>query len=242
LGPLDGVKVPSTEFPFALKARTLATTVKGKHHVQSMRTVAVYRYKKVSIFPENRAPAAAPNGLFEIRAAWERAITAASDYIYMEDQSYWSAEVLSWVNTAVQANPDLRVILMASGGADPNDPVMPDQEILTLSIDQSLLAGLSATQRDQGRMFQALQRRGDGRQNARRHRQRRRHQRRRARPRTERGPERGLPGGLGVSPLHRCRRVLDQSQPGHLGRRRHRSDRRAPDERRRPGRASRLEP
>jgi phosphatidylserine/phosphatidylglycerophosphate/cardiolipin synthase-like enzyme len=150
---LDGVKVPSTAFPFLLKNRTLATTAKGKHHVQSMRTVPVYRYRKASIFPENRAPAAAPNGLFEIRSAWRKAISAATEYIYMEDQAYWSEEVLAWVNAAIQADPNLRVILMASGGADPNDPVMPDAEILTLSINQSLLAGLTAQQVDQVRMF-----------------------------------------------------------------------------------------
>jgi phosphatidylserine/phosphatidylglycerophosphate/cardiolipin synthase-like enzyme len=150
---LDTEKMATTMFPFLLKARTLPTTAKGKHHVQSMRTVPVFRYKKLNVLPENRAPAAAPNGLFEIRAAWEKAVSAATDYIYMEDQSFWSTEVLGWANAAIRANPNLRVILMASGGADPNDPVMPDQEILTLSIDRSLLAGLSATQLDQVRMF-----------------------------------------------------------------------------------------
>jgi phosphatidylserine/phosphatidylglycerophosphate/cardiolipin synthase-like enzyme len=150
---LGKVQVPSTAYPFLLKDRTLATTAKGRHHVQSMRTVPVYRYKKASIFPENRAPAAAPNGLFEIKEAWQKAMLAATDYIYMEDQSYWSAEVLGWANVAIQANPNLRVILMASGGADPNDPVMPDREILTQSIDGSLLAGLSNAQRGQVRMF-----------------------------------------------------------------------------------------
>jgi phosphatidylserine/phosphatidylglycerophosphate/cardiolipin synthase-like enzyme len=140
-----------------LKARTLSTARKGKHHVQSMRTVPVFRFKKLSIFPQNRAPAAAPNGLFEIRAAWQRAISAATDYIYMEDQSFWSAEVLGWANAAIKANPNLRVILMASGGSDPNDPVMPDQEILTLSIDQGLLAGLTPLQCDQVRMFRRFE-------------------------------------------------------------------------------------
>src|SRR5262249_15831013 len=96
---------------------------------------------------------AAPNGLFEIRAAWQKAVRAATDYIYMEDQGFWSTEVLGWVNDAIRNSPNLRGILMASGGADPNDPVMPDQEILTPSVEQSVLAGLTATQRDQVRMF-----------------------------------------------------------------------------------------
>jgi phosphatidylserine/phosphatidylglycerophosphate/cardiolipin synthase-like enzyme len=118
-----------------------------------MRTVPVFRYATLNVLPENRAPAAAPNGLFEIRAAWEKAVRAATDYIYMEDQSFWSVEVFDWANAAIKANPNLRVILMASGGADPDDPDMPEQEILTLALDKSLLAGLSPAQIDQVRMF-----------------------------------------------------------------------------------------
>jgi phosphatidylserine/phosphatidylglycerophosphate/cardiolipin synthase-like enzyme len=141
-----------------LKARTLATTSRGKHHVQSMRTVPVFKYAMFNVLPENRAPAAAPNGLFEIKAAWEKAVRGATDYIYMEDQSLWSVEVFGWANAAIKANPTLRVILLTSGGADPDDPVMPGQEILTLSLDKSLLAGLSPTQRDQVRIFRRFQR------------------------------------------------------------------------------------
>jgi phosphatidylserine/phosphatidylglycerophosphate/cardiolipin synthase-like enzyme len=143
-----------------LEARELSTTPRGKHHVQSMRTVPVFRYATLNVLPENRAPAAAPNGLFEIRAAWEKAVRAATDYIYMEDQSFWSVEVFGWANAAIKANPNLKVILMASGGADPNDPVMPEKEILTLALDKSLLAGLSPAQIDQVRMFRCFFRDG----------------------------------------------------------------------------------
>ncbi|HEY1365832.1 MAG TPA: phospholipase D-like domain-containing protein [Gaiellaceae bacterium] len=160
---LGAKKVPTTApGTSALKTRALATTKKGSHHVQSVRTVPVFKYTMFNIFPENRAPAEAPNGLFEIRAAWEKAIRAATDYIYIEDQAFWSVEVFEWVNAAIRANANLRVILMASGGADPDDPEMPLQEILTLSIDNSLLKGLTGSQLDQIRMFRRFKREAFG--------------------------------------------------------------------------------
>jgi phosphatidylserine/phosphatidylglycerophosphate/cardiolipin synthase-like enzyme len=134
----------------ALAARTLSTTPVGGHHVQSLRTLPQFNYTSTNRLPENDKISFAPAGLFEIRTAWINALKAAERYIYIEDQSFWSVELMSVLRDAIKAHADLKVILVA-GVADPTDPVYPPYGLVALS--QGLLKGLSTGQRTQVAMF-----------------------------------------------------------------------------------------
>jgi sugar-specific transcriptional regulator TrmB len=83
----------------------------------------------------------APNGIFEIRDAWRKAILAADQYIYIEDQYMISEEVMSWINQAIRTHPDLKVILLAPLIGDPRDPNSEPFE--RLALVNGLLAGLN---------------------------------------------------------------------------------------------------
>jgi len=131
----------------ALPARTLPTAVRNvaspTHHVQSLRTIPQFRYASaLTIVPRAKPISFAPDGSFTVAAALRKALTAAQRLIYLEDPAYWSREQLSWVNAAVKAQPGLRVILLMSGGRDPNDPAIDDYEILCESINHGLLDGI----------------------------------------------------------------------------------------------------
>ena len=91
------------------------------HHVQSLRTIPAFNYHWYNSLPEGRAASFAPTGRFEVRAAWKKAILGAKRYIYVEDQSYYSREIMEWINAAIRARPALRVIIMMQGAGDPND-------------------------------------------------------------------------------------------------------------------------
>jgi phosphatidylserine/phosphatidylglycerophosphate/cardiolipin synthase-like enzyme len=134
----------------ALAARTLSTTPVDKHHVQSLRTLPQFNYTNFNQLPENEKISFAPAGLFEIRTAWFKAIKAAESYVYIEDQAFWSIELMNGLRNAIKAKPNLRVLLVA-GVADPTDPVYPPYGLVALS--QGLLKGLTAGQRTQVSMF-----------------------------------------------------------------------------------------
>lgn len=140
-----------------LPARMLTLAPTGsKHHVQSVRTVPKFNYSWSNCLPENVPITFAPDGIFEYKLAWRKALKAAESYIYMEDQSYWSKDILGWANEAIKARPALRVILLMSGAADPNDAAFDDAAYLTESINHGLLEGLTPAQRDQVRVFRRL--------------------------------------------------------------------------------------
>lgn len=138
-----------------LAARTLPTVSAGTHTVQSLRTVPVVKYRGINVW--NRGVPAisfAPSGAFEVRAGWRKAILAATRFVYMEDQSFWSAEVMRWLNVALNASPQLHVLLVMSGGGDPDDPAFPEQKIHTQAINHALLDGLGADQLKRVAAFQ----------------------------------------------------------------------------------------
>ncbi|MDM7915319.1 MAG: phospholipase D-like domain-containing protein [Candidatus Eisenbacteria bacterium] len=134
-----------------LPARKLTSTG-GKMHVQSVRTLPQMKIHSPSMFsigpsiPGNKPLSFAPNGAQEIKAVWEKAIKGARKYIYIEDQAFSSAEVFQWINTAVKANNELKVILVA--GAD--DPTAPNPDALAhafhVAVNKDLLDGLTAAQ------------------------------------------------------------------------------------------------
>lgn len=144
-----------------LDPRALPTTPKGKHHVQSLRTAPAFNYEWYNCLPENPPISFAPTGLFEFRTALYKAVSNAETYIYIEDEFFWSQEILTWVGEAIKGNavhgprPALRVILVTGGGVDPNDPHFPEA-LLANSINDGLLKDLSAAQKTQVRMFRRM--------------------------------------------------------------------------------------
>jgi phosphatidylserine/phosphatidylglycerophosphate/cardiolipin synthase-like enzyme len=128
------------------------------HHVQSVRTVPAFNYLWYNCWPEGESASFAPQGLFEIRAAWRKAILAAETCIYIEDQVYWSREVFEWINESIRNRPALKFVGVMSGQADPNDAPADDSQILHNSINEGLLGigtprELTAAQRDQIRLY-----------------------------------------------------------------------------------------
>lgn len=117
----------------------LSTAAALTHHVQSLNTVPAFNYKWYNCLPQGKAASFAPDGLFEVRAAWRKAILNASSYIYIEDQSFQSREVMEWINQALRSNPDLKVIFSFSGQGDPNDAPRDDSEINHEAMNLGLL-------------------------------------------------------------------------------------------------------
>src|SRR5262249_28307481 len=126
-------------------------TAGGKHHVQSLRTIPQFNYIFYNNLPENPPISFAPKGLFEARMAWRKAILAAEKYIYIEDQSFWSAEIMDWINEAIRTHSDLKVIFVRGSRTDPNDPVLPDYS--KIAIVNHLINGLDAAQKDRIGIF-----------------------------------------------------------------------------------------
>ncbi len=131
------------------------------HHVQSLRTVPAFNYRWYNCLPEGQAARFAANGLFEIRAAWRKALLAAERYIYMEDQYFYSRELFEFVNTAIRSHAGLKVVVMMKGGPDPSDEPVDQRLPLHESINLGLLGidsanELSPAQRNRIRIFQAF--------------------------------------------------------------------------------------
>lgn len=135
------------------------TTAVGKHHVQALRTLPARKYDTFAFTPDPLPVSWSEDGEFLLRDAWKKAISGAETYIYMEDQSFHSAEVLGWINAQVKAKPTLHVILVTSGEGDPNDPKTDEHAWLCQSIDGALLAGLGGPELTRIRIFRRW---GDG--------------------------------------------------------------------------------
>lgn len=83
------------------------------HSVQSLRTIPIAQHPIITLRGIQPAPLSfAPNGIFEVAAAWRKAIQAATRYIYLEDQYFWSADVMTWLRQAVINHPGVVVILV----------------------------------------------------------------------------------------------------------------------------------
>jgi phosphatidylserine/phosphatidylglycerophosphate/cardiolipin synthase-like enzyme len=122
------------------------------HHVQVLRTSPQMRFatKGTSAAPVGcmertssgfrKDPMSfAKDGIFEFRLALRKAISGAQQYIYMEDQGFYSLEIMDWINARLQEpeGQDLKVILLF--GRDVADP---DNTVIFESINNHLLKGL----------------------------------------------------------------------------------------------------
>lgn len=155
---LAGAKVPSrTPGTPALPIRQLTLAPTGtRHHVQCVRTVPQFNYKYFNCLPENPPIAFAPQGSFQYKLAWRKAMSAAQTYILIEDQTFSGQEILGYANTAIKNNPDVRVVLIMSGANDPVDGPQNIADQLTQSINHGLLQDLDAGQIDRVRAFRAF--------------------------------------------------------------------------------------
>lgn len=140
----------STSMP-DLPARTVSTPSTSQMSAQSLRTLPQFNFytgRGSDRLPKNTPLSYAPNGLFEIRNAWQQAVEAAQNYIYIEDQAFYSGEVFDWVNKALKTDPNVRAVFLI-GAEDPNDPPNPNPDLyLGVAINNHLLAGLTPAQRD----------------------------------------------------------------------------------------------
>jgi phosphatidylserine/phosphatidylglycerophosphate/cardiolipin synthase-like enzyme len=130
-----------------LPAATFPATGTGTVATQSVRTVPQFNFPAISpLVPKNKPVSYAPRGAFEVRHAWEKAISGAQRYVYIEDQAYTSTEVFDWINARVKAAPELQVIVVMGG----NDPTTgtpgPQIAAMQLAVNDHLLAGLTPAQ------------------------------------------------------------------------------------------------
>jgi phosphatidylserine/phosphatidylglycerophosphate/cardiolipin synthase-like enzyme len=152
---LNGKTVNSVEPATSpVPPRTLPTTGTGKHRVQVARTLPQFNYsstfQKFATSSGSSTLSFVPNGSFEVRVAWRKAIARATEYIYIEDQSLWSQEVMDWINARLKANATVKVILL-SGAPDPNDP--PNDGPFVEAVNNNLLKTLSQTQKARVGLF-----------------------------------------------------------------------------------------
>lgn len=128
-----------------LPSRTVTGTA-GTLHVQSLRTLPRMNFSTIAstVLPTNQPLSYATSGLFQIRQVWEKALKAADNVIYMEDQGFFSAEIFDWINETIKAQSGLRVILL-TGQADPNDaPNNMLAKFFAVAINNHLLKGIPA--------------------------------------------------------------------------------------------------
>jgi phosphatidylserine/phosphatidylglycerophosphate/cardiolipin synthase-like enzyme len=135
-----------------LPSRTLSSPTSARMHVQSARTCPQFNFSTsvaASLagagLPSNQPLSFAPSGLFEIKQVWQKGISGAETYIYIEDQAFTSLELFDWINTQLKAKPSLKVILIAAG----DDPTAPNPSEFTKvnvdAVNNHLLNGLSSS-------------------------------------------------------------------------------------------------
>lgn len=145
-----GEKIQShfDDTPLTPDRQTLPITG-GTSHTQVLETLPTMNF---SSFKTDRAPlrcyqrilasfkqrklSFAENGRFEFRSAQRKAVMAARQYIYIEDQVMENIELARWINAQMLQVPGLKLILLFGG--DPLDPPPPDMpemmDILTRGL------------------------------------------------------------------------------------------------------------
>ena len=133
---IDSV-VPGTN-PVPVRWSNFPTEIYGNHNIQVAQTLPQYKYAK----PEPLS--FAPNGIFSVKVAWRKAISNATEYIYIEDQAFWSQEIMDFINRRIKdpESGDLKVILL-TGKPDPSDP---PNSFRNEAINNHLIVGLSNSQ------------------------------------------------------------------------------------------------
>jgi phosphatidylserine/phosphatidylglycerophosphate/cardiolipin synthase-like enzyme len=132
--------------------RTFLAVSGGTHRVQVLRTAPQMHLPLLStptipapciarvVLGFSRPPLSfAPDGIFEFRAALKKAIAAAEQYIYVEDQAFTGREIMEWIRDRLIAKPNLKVIFFHR--ADPTDS--PENTVLlNMAINEHLVTGV----------------------------------------------------------------------------------------------------
>jgi phosphatidylserine/phosphatidylglycerophosphate/cardiolipin synthase-like enzyme len=127
------VRTHTDETPRVEARPTTGTVAGATQHVQVLRTVPQMNF---SWFGTETVPLGcleriftgfsqsslsfAEHGIFEFRLALKKAISRATSFIYVEDQSLANLEAMGWINDRLLNQPNLKVIMLY--GADPTDP------------------------------------------------------------------------------------------------------------------------
>lgn len=138
---------PATE---PIPSLTFPSTGTGKHRVQVVRTLPQYNFSTLKPSDGGTSLSFAPSGAFEIVVAWRKAIANATKYIYIEDQAFYSQDVMDWINQRVR-NSAIKVILLKGGLTDPTDIV--NDGPLVEAVNNHLLAGLGDPEKDRIGLF-----------------------------------------------------------------------------------------
>ncbi len=151
LGPIYSRTLANTRVPPENRRDFQALARAGTSHAQSLFTLPpgtdwLSRPEDAISFAEL--------GRFQIQLALSKAISAAQNYIYIEDQMLVSRELWGRLADALQdpARPNLRLLLM-TGAADPNDTPMGSSPTLTNAINDFLLSRLTSAQAERVALF-----------------------------------------------------------------------------------------
>ena len=126
--------------PLMLDPKTNPPGTVGTHHTQTLRTLPTMNFtffasdrledvgcieRLVSGFKQPKL-SFAPDGIFEFRAAQRKAINAAQEFIYIEDQAFWNYDLADWINGRLKLIPGLKAHFDAHGRpARPAEPPTP---------------------------------------------------------------------------------------------------------------------
>lgn len=100
-----------------------ATLIASNITVASDADTSLMRVQSLRTLPNQSNPfepslSFASQGVYEIQLALKKAIQNAETYIYVEDQAFESREIYGYLKAAIQAKPNLKVILL-TGKPDP---------------------------------------------------------------------------------------------------------------------------
>jgi phosphatidylserine/phosphatidylglycerophosphate/cardiolipin synthase-like enzyme len=112
------VQIPSYEGgSLQMRPRTFHKKQIGNHMVLVSRTLPVFRFQ---LPRRTQSLSFSPNGTFEIAELLMNVIGNATKYIYIEDQYFYSQEIMDWINHRIRSCTNLKVILV-QGEPDPAD-------------------------------------------------------------------------------------------------------------------------
>lgn len=147
--------VPENGLVPVAQDRNFNTGVHGETPVQLLQTIPVFRYSPFNtdcIVPEKQPISFAFNGRFQISKALQKAILLAEQFIYMEDQFFWSNEVMGWLNQALKIKPELKIILV-TGEKNFQKFDNQYQEYMRTAINENLIQDLPPEDFDRIRLM-----------------------------------------------------------------------------------------
>ena len=140
------------------RGRDVPNSGSGPHWVQVARTLPQFPNRQDPRDPRHADLVGGPlsfasrEGAFEVMVALRRAIAAATTYVYIEDISFFSSDVMDWLNLKLKEVESTVTVILLSGQPDPDDP--PTQQYTIEAINRHLLFDLNENQLDRVRLFE----------------------------------------------------------------------------------------